>query len=99
MNKKFSTLMAGFMLAAVGVTAQQNHVGNGEIPYRTDMVKSAVTSVHCDGVNKIESDKWYQLVIKHGMDAEKDTPLGSATTVLTMERDYSTGALHLEAKN
>ena len=98
MNKKFSTLMAGFMLAAVGVTAQQNHVGNGEIPYRTDMVKSAVTSVHCDGVNKIESDKWYQLVINHGADAETKAPLGSATTVLTMERDYSTGALHLEAK-
>ena len=98
MNKKFSTLMAGLMLATVGVTAQQNHVGNGEIPYRTDMVKSAVTSVHCDGVNKIESDKWYQLVINHGADAENKAPLGSATTVLTMERDYSTGALHLEAK-
>ena len=59
MNKKFSTLMAGFLLAAtVGVNAQQNHAGNGEIPYRTDMVKSAVTSIHCDGVNKIESDSW-----------------------------------------
>ncbi|MFR8355218.1 MAG: DUF6383 domain-containing protein [Parabacteroides sp.] len=101
MNKKFSTLMAGFLLAAtVGVTAQQNHAGNGEIPYRTDMVKSAVTSIHCDGVNKIESDKWYQLVINHGMEQGEEgvAPLGSATTVLTMERDYSTGALHLEAK-
>ena len=52
MNKKFSTLMAGALLAtSMGVTAQNDHTGFGEIPYRSELVKSAVTSFHCNRGN------------------------------------------------
>lgn len=98
MNKKFSTLVAGLLLAVTGgVTAQNNHAANGEIPYRTDKVMSAVTSEHCNDVFEIDGNKWYQLVVNEGK-AEDRSPLGSETTVLTMERDYDTGHLYLVVK-
>ena len=64
MNKKFSTLVAGLFLAGtLPVGAMTHHTSNGEVPYRTDLVKSAVSSYHCNGVNSIDDTKWYQLVV------------------------------------
>ena len=42
MNKNFSTLMAGLLLAgSFPVAAQYAHETDGEIPYRSQFVKSA----------------------------------------------------------
>ncbi|WP_390435273.1 hypothetical protein [Parabacteroides merdae] len=53
MNKKFSTLVAGLFLAGT-LPVGAIHTENGEVPYRTDLVKSAVSSYHCNGVNSID---------------------------------------------
>ncbi len=95
MNKKFSTLMAGLLLAgSFPVAAQNAHVANGEVTYRSQFVKSASLDQGLFGVNKIESDKWYQLVVNAG----DDYAANKETMVLTQERDYSTGRLYLAVK-
>lgn len=104
MNKKFSTLVAGLFVAGMmPVGAMAHHTTNGEVPYRTDMVKSAVSSYHCNGVKTIDGGLWYQLVVSEGEEQAGDgTPgstdrIGSEMKVLTMERDYKTGHLTLKA--
>lgn len=95
MNKKFSTLMAGLLLASsLPVVAQNEHLGNGEIPYRSQFVKSANLDAGeaFYGVKQIDGTKWYQLVVNG-----EGNPNG-LTYVLTQERDYSTGRLYLAAK-
>ena len=104
MNKKFSTLVAGLFLAGtLPVGAMIHHTANGEVPYRTDLVKSAVSSYHCNGVNSIDETKWYQLVVSEEGDKEDEQAnhvdgTGANMTVLTMERDYTTGNLTLTVK-
>ena len=104
MNKKFSTLVAGLFLAGtLPVGAMIQHTTNGEVLYRTDLVKSAVSSYHCNGVNSIDETKWYQLVVseegdKKGEQANHVDGTGANMTVLTMERDYTTGNLTLTVK-
>ena len=101
MNKNFSTLMAAALLAgSFPVVAQNAHpddpvtgLANGEIPYRSQFVKSASLDQGIFGVKNIESDKWYQLTVNMGNDAAN-----SVTYVLTQERDYSTGRLYLAVK-
>lgn len=102
MNKKFSTLVAGLFLAGT-LPVGAIHTENGEVPYRTDLVKSAVSSYHCNGVNSIDETKWYQLVVseegdKEGKQANHVDGIGANMTVLTMERDYTTGNLTLTVK-
>ena len=102
MNKKFSTLVAGLFLAGT-LPVGAIHTENGEVPYRTDLVKSAVSSYHCNGVNSIDETKWYQLVVseegdKEGEQANHVDGIGANMTVLTMERDYTTGNLTLTVK-
>ena len=102
MNKKFSTLVAGLFLAGT-LPVGAIHTENGEVPYRTDLVKSAVSSCHCNGVNSIDETKWYQLVVseegdKEGEQANHVDGIGANMTVLTMERDYTTGNLTLTVK-
>ena len=95
MNKKFSTLMALALLAgSFPVVAQNAHDGNGEIPYRSQFVKSASLDQGLFGVKDIESDKWYQLTVN----MKDDATANSVTYVLTQERDYSTGRLYLAVK-
>ena len=95
MNKKFSTLMAAALLAgSFSVVAQNAHDGKGEITYRSQFVKSASLDQGLFGVNKIESDKWYQLVVN----ADSDMQANKQTMVLTQERDYATGRLYLAVK-
>ena len=102
MNKKFSTLVAGLFLAGT-LPVGAIHTANGEVPYRTDLVKSAVSSYHCNGVNSIDETKWYQLVVSEEGDKEDEQAnhvdgTGANMTVLTMERDYTTGNLTLTVK-
>lgn len=102
MNKKFSTLVAGLFLAGT-LPVGAIHTENGEVPYRTDLVKSAVSSYHCNGVNSIDETKWYQLVVSEEGDKEDEQAnhvdgIGANMTVLTMERDYTTGNLTLTVK-
>ena len=101
MNKKFSTLMAGLLLAGSFPVAAQYCPQNGEVPYHTRLVKSAKLDAHFQDVYKINENYWYQLqvdptsltvksqAVKHSADAEY---------VLTVERDYSTGKLYLTAR-
>ena len=103
MNKKFSTLVAGLFLAGMlPVGAMNHHTVNGEVPYRTDLVKSAVSSYHCNGVNSIDETKWYQLVVSEEGDTQveekRQDGVGANMTILTMERDYTTGNLTLAVK-
>ena len=106
MNKKFSTLMALALLAgSLPVAAQNAHPNglmgaNGEIPYRSQFVKSASLDEGFYKVNNIESDKWYQLVVNmpNSDDTRCKAKAGEITYVLTQERDYSTGKLYLAVK-
>ena len=104
MNKKFSTLAASLLVAGTLPVGAIQHSNNGEVPYRTDIVKSAVTSYHCNGVKSIDGGLWYQLVVSEGKEQEGDGTQGSTDRigaqmkVLTMERDYMTGNLTLVAK-
>ena len=95
MNKKFSTLMAAALLAgSFSVVAQNAHDGKGEVTYRSQFVKSASLDQGLFGVNKIESGKYYQLVVN----ADSDMKANKQTMVLTQERDYATGRLYLAVK-
>lgn len=95
MNKKFSTLVAGILLAgSFPILAQNAHLANGEVTYRSQFVKSASLDQGFFGVKNIEAGKWYQLAVNMADDAKAN----EATYVLTQERDYSTGRLYLAVK-
>lgn len=80
MNKKFSTLMAGLVLAS-GVATAQHIPSAGGFPYRTDNTKSVAVG---GDISQIESmNKWYQLVDASGK-------------VLIQVRDQQTGAVTLK---
>ena len=97
MNKKFSTLMALALLAgSFPVAAQYAHNGKGEIPYRSQFVKSASLDAGIFGVKNMEEGKWYQLAVN--MDGNDTDAAWKQTYVLTQERDYSTGELYLAVK-
>ena len=84
MNKKFSTLMAGALLATGVVSAQIPSAG--AFPFRTQNTKVTVGTAG-DAIKKIESDnKWYQLTDG----AEKDAK------VLIQERVKATNELILK---
>ena len=96
MNKKFSTLVAGLLLAgSLPITAQYCPT-NGEVPYRTRLVKAATLDATFKDVTKINKDYYYQLQVNPvslGIEEESSTDF-----VLTAERDYSTGKLYLTAQ-
>ncbi len=97
MNKKFSTLMAAALLAgSFPVAAQYAHETDGEIPYRSQFVKSASLDAGIFGVKNMEEGKWYQLAVN--MDGNDTNAAWKQTYVLTQERDYSTGELYLAVK-
>ena len=98
MNKKFSTLMALALLAgSFPVAAQYAHeTTDGEIPYRSQFVKSASLDAGIFGVKNMEEGKWYQLAVN--MDGNDTNAAWKQTYVLTQERDYSTGKLYLAVK-
>ena len=107
MNKKFSTLMALALLAGSLPVAAQYCPQDGEVPYRTRMVKSAKLDRYFKDVYEINENYWYQLQVdprtletKNGKvfsNAKEDSE-NWKEYVLTVERDYSTGKLYLTAR-
>ena len=107
MNKKFSTLMAGLLLAGSFPVAAQYCPQDGEVPYRTRMVKSAKLDNYFKDVYKINENYWYQLQVDpRTLETKEGKPFSNAAEgnenwkeyVLTVERDYSTGKLYLTAR-
>ena len=95
MNKKVLTLCAGFLLAGSLTAVAQYCPTNGEVNYRTRMVKAAELDATFKDVNAINQNYWYQLEV----DPETlDGGVTDDTYVLSVERDYSTGKLYLTAK-
>ena len=96
MNKKFSTLMALALLAGSFPVAAQYCPQDGEVPYRTRMVKSAKLDNYFQDVYKINQEYYYQLEVNPpslGLTEDKE-----GTYVLVAERDYSTGKIYLTAQ-
>ena len=96
MNKKFSTLMAGLLLAGSFPVAAQFCPQDGEVSYRSREVKSARLDETFKDVYKINQEYYYQLrvdVSTWGDVADQDEAY-----VLTAERDYSTGKIYLTAQ-
>ena len=96
MNKKFSTLMALALLAGSFPVAAQFCPTDGEVPYRTRLVKAAALDANIWEVNKINQEYYYQLQVNPeslGL-ARQD----NGTYVLVAERDYSTGKIYLTAQ-
>ena len=107
MNKKFSTLMASLLLAGSFPVAAQYCPQDGEVPYRTRMVKSAKLDNYFKDVYKINENYWYQLQVDpRTLETKKGKVFSNAKEdsenwkeyVLTVERDYSTGKLYLTAR-
>ena len=95
MNKKVLTLCAGFLLAGSLTAAAQVCPQNGEFPYRSRMVKSAMLDVTLQDVNKINQEYYYQLQVNPESLKLTDA---DGEFVLTAERDYSTGKIYLTAQ-
>ena len=105
MNKKFSTLMALALLAGSLPVAAQYCPQDGEVPYRTRMVKSAKLDKYFQDVYEINENYWYQLQVdprtletNEGKAFANDKDWQTKEYVLTVERDYSTGKLYLTAR-
>ena len=95
MNKKVLTLCAGFLLAGSLTATAQVCETNGEFPYRSREVKSAMFDKHLMDVKAINQEYYYQLQVNPG------NLKGATATdeyVLTAERDYSTGKIYLTAQ-
>ena len=105
MNKKFSTLMALALLAGSLPVAAQYCPQDGEVPYRTRLVKSAKLDNYFKDVYEINENYWYQLQVdprtletNDGEAFASDNDWQEKEYVLTVERDYSTGKLYLTAR-
>ena len=104
MNKKVLTLCAGFLLAGSLTAVAQYCPTNGEVDYRTRLVKAAELDDYFKDVNKITPEYYYQLEVNPACLATDPTQAGEAgqqpegTYVLTAERDYSTGKIYLTAQ-
>ena len=61
MNKKFSTLVAGILLAGSLPVAAQYCPTDGEVPYRSREVKAATLDKGLMDVKAINSNYYYQL--------------------------------------
>lgn len=111
MKKKFSTLIAGLLLAGtfpVATMAQfpgQKHFAYGldskaEIPYRTQLThpEAFTTDYNHYGVRKIDETKWYQLEVTESftLDAAQLDDNIVETKVLVQVRNYNTGELILK---
>jgi len=93
MNKKVLTLCAGFMLAGSLTAAAQVCLNDGEVPYRSRVVKSAMLDATLNEVKAINQEYYYQLQVNPA-----SLGLSDGEFVLTAERDYSTGKIYLTAQ-
>ena len=89
-------MAAALLAGSFPVAAQYAHETDGEIPYRSQFVKSASLDAGIFGVKNMEEGKWYQLAVN--MDGNDTGAAWKQTYVLTQERDYSTGELYLAVK-
>ena len=88
--------MALALLAGSFPVAAQFCPTDGEVPYRTRLVKAAALDDNISGVKKINQEYYYQLEVNPeslGLTKEDD-----GTYVLVAERDYSTGKIYLTAQ-
>ena len=90
MNKKFSTLMAGLVLAS-GVAMAHNVPGTGGFPYRTQDVKSAALT----GVNAVTTIQ-SSATLKNAPYYQLADGLTGSPKVLVQVRDANTGKLTLK---
>ena len=100
MNKKVLTLCAGFLLAGSLTAVAQYCPQNGEVDYRTRLVKSAELDATFKDVYKINQEYYYQLEVDPATlpVGEEQGQKENVTYVLSVERDYSTGKLYLTAQ-
>ena len=99
MNKKVLTLCAGFLLAGSLTATAQVCPQNGEFPYRSREVKSAMLDETLQDVTKINQEYYYQLQVNpESLGFTKGTAEFDGEYVLTAERDYSTGKIYLTAQ-
>ena len=100
MNKKVLTLCAGFLLAGSLTAVAQYCPQNGEVDYRTRLVKSAELDATFKDVYKINQEYYYQLEVDPATlpVGEGQSQKENVTYVLSVERDYSTGKLYLTAQ-
>ena len=99
MNKKVLTLCAGFLLAGSLTAVAQYCPTNGEVDYRTRLVKAAELDATFQNVYQINQEYYYQLEVdKNTLPLSDEQKKGNVTYVLAVERDYSTGKLYLTAQ-
>ena len=101
MNKKVLTLCAGFLLAGSLTAVAQYCPTNGEVNYRSRLVKAAELDATFQDVKAINQEYYYQLQVDPetlDMVGEGSPANVEDTYVLAVERDYSTGKLYLTAK-
>ena len=100
MNKKVLTLCAGFLLAGSLTAVAQYCPTNGEVDYRTRLVKAAKLDATFQDVKKINPEYYYQLEVNPESlaSSRNDDATPEGTFVLTAERDYSTGKIYLTAQ-
>ena len=98
MNKKFSTLMALALLAGSFPVAAQFCTVNGEVPYRTRLVKAAELDATFQDVKQINENYYYQLQVDPKSFGQTKAATSGKTYVLSAERDYSTGKIYLTAQ-
>ena len=104
MNKKFTTLAAGLLLAGAFVVSGNAQVltPTGAVNYRYSNGNNTkavlATALDPDGQNvyAIDSNQWYQLAIAKPATTKAATYYNS-NYVLTQVRDLTTGALKLQA--
>ena len=90
--------MALALLAGSFPVAAQFCPTDGEVPYRTRLVKAAALDDNISGVKKINQEYYYQLQVNPASLATADGKTPSGTFVLVAERDYSTGKIYLTAQ-
>ena len=93
MNKKVLTLCAGFLLAGSLTAAAQVCLNDGEVPYRSREVKSAMLDKTLNEVKAINQEYYYQLQVN-----PVSLGFSDGEFVLTAESDYSTGKIYLTAQ-
>ena len=90
--------MAGLLLAgSFPVAAQFCPTPNGEVAYRSRMVKAGQLDNVFKDVKKINPNYYYQLQVNPAS-LGLGTAASTDTYVLTAERDYSTGKIYLTAQ-
>lgn len=93
MNKKVLTLSAALLLAGSLTAVAQTVNNDGEITYRSRVVKGATLDDAISDVTTINPDYYYQLEVGDTEDTNAEN------LVLSADRDYATGKVYLTVKS